>query len=323
VDLIPPRRPDFWLTPDDRKATDFRAVAENEGTAASGGTQLNLRFHWDRRLAEAYWDSPNDSPELRLEARGVVLGDIGPLTPRVWTVLGERLAVALERILAEVSFVYVHCAGEEPALLLVQEEGMSHKPSLLLNLSAADILRYWSLLTPEQRAAFIESRAPESALLDQGADLVARAKLALEHTTLFDRFAGFFHAFSCLERSVRAALDADPRREREAMYRLFGKKYDSLGNLLDRVLSRDDVGDDVDKYVLVLCARQLCQVIRSDYSEFWNAHRADGRALVDRFATADSIRSRLIERDPSKLESFLDWFDRWFLSRAQRVEAEA
>ena len=73
--------------------------------------------------------------------------------------------------------------------------------SLLFRLSATDILRYWSLLTQEQRAAFLEARAPEVALLGQGADLVARAKLALEKKTLFDRFAGFFHAFGCLERS--------------------------------------------------------------------------------------------------------------------------
>src|SRR5690606_1012700 len=97
------------------------------------------------------------------------------------------------------------------------------------------------------------------ALTGQGADLVTRARVALDHDTVFDRFAGFFHAFGCLERGVRAALDDG--REKEANYRLFGKKYDSLGSLLDRVLSDQEKLDQVDRYVIGLCARQLCQEI--------------------------------------------------------------
>ena len=154
---------------------------------------------------------------------------------------------------------------------------MSHKPSLLFRLSATDILRYWSLLTQEQRAAFLEARAPEVALLGQGADLVARAKLALEKETLFDRFAGFFHAFGCLERAVRESLDDG--HDKDANYRLFGRKYDSLGSLLDRVASENKVDADVDHYVLFLCARQLCQEIERDYPDYWKEHSTDAKSL--------------------------------------------
>ena len=198
---------------------------------------------------------------------------------------------------------------------------MSHKPSLLFRLSAADILRYWSLLTPEQRAAFLDARAPEIALTGQGADLVARAKIALEKDTVFDKFAGFFHAFGCLERAVREALAT--QHAKEADYRLFGRKYDSLGSLLDRVGSEEGAGDDVDHYVIVMCAKQLCQEIARDFPDYWRAHAADARALDKRFEQLEAIRVRLNECNLGDFGSFLEWFDRWFLRRATPVDGES
>ena len=59
--------------------------------------------------------------------------------------------------------------------------------------------------------------------------------------------------------------------EREAIYRLFGRKYDSLGSLLDRITGESGDGDPVDTYVMVLCARQslryadLAGVLRVDH----------------------------------------------------------
>lgn len=314
VDMTPPRRPEFWMSPHDRRPTEFKVRKEDDASAASGGTRLNLRYHWDRAEAEAYWDGTATSPALRVVARGIEVGSIPPLAPRVWTKLPAEVAERVAEFLSETSLFFVHGESEEPALLLVQEEGMSHKPSLLMSLSAADILKYWSLLTPEQRSAFLEARAPEVALAGQGADLVTRAKVALEEETLFDRFAGFFHAFGCLERACRSALEAG--REKEVGYRLFGKKYDSLVSLLDRVSSDDAGGDDVDRYVIVLCARQLCREIARDFPEYWHAHGADARVLKQKFRELGAVRQRLIERDSDEMGVFLDWFDDWFLRRA-------
>jgi len=313
VDIIPPRRPNFWLSEDDRRPREFKARTEDEASQACGGTRVSLRYHWDRSTAEVFWDAPGESPALRIEARGIDLGLVPPLPARVWTPLAEDVTRRVAENLVETSLFRVHGETPAPGLLLVQEEGMSHKPSLLLRLTVADILRYWSLLTPEQRAAFLEARAPEVALMGQGADLVNRARAALDAETLFDRFAGFFHAFASLDRAVRAALDAG--QETPATYRLFGRKYDSLLSLLDRVASEAS-GDDIDRYVIVLCARQLCNEIGRDYREYWSAHATDAAALEQRFRELGSIRQRLIETAPSELPPFLDWFDRHFLRRA-------
>jgi hypothetical protein len=143
VDFIPPRRPDFWLGAYHKRPVEFQVRTEDEAAAASGGTHLNLRYHWDKSTAEAFWDAPGDSPELRLEARGMEVGGMQPLASRVWNELPADITLRIEEFLPETSLFKVYGEGSIPGYLLVQEEGMSHKPSLLMQLSAADILRYW------------------------------------------------------------------------------------------------------------------------------------------------------------------------------------
>ena len=201
---------------------------------------------------------------------------------------------------------------------------MYGRPSLLLDLSPADILRYWSLLTLAQRAAFIEAHAADLAQLGEGAALVSRYEPLSRGETFFDRFAGIFLAFGCLERAVRASLTKGGAR-RDAEYRLFGEKYDSLGNLLNRVVreAAEDKGDLVEQYVMALCAKQLERELRREYPEFWREYSADVKKLRERIDVALSVRQRLVARDPKEMPAFLKWFDDWFLRRATPVVAEA
>jgi aryl-alcohol dehydrogenase-like predicted oxidoreductase len=133
---------------------------------------------------------------------------------------------------------------------------------------------------------------------------------------LFDRFAGFFHAFGSLEKGLRQALDE--KRVRDVVYRLFGNKYDSLSTLLDRVSSperksSDEVIDSVERYVLARCADQLIRELKADYSAFWYEHRDDGKALSVRISDlTDTTRQSLLSQGEG-IGDFLDWFDLHFI----------
>jgi len=321
IETTPARRPDFWLTPDEREPAAFLVRGETEEAAGAGGTRLNLRYHWDEARAAAYWDGAAGSPRLRLEARGVALGDLDVLSPRQWTTLSADFSRRLEEMLHETSLVEVHGEDAGLAYLLVQEEGMSHKPSLLLQLSAADILRYWSLLTVEQRTAFLEARAPELSLHDAGGDLVTRARMIFDADTVFDRFAGFFHAFGCLERTVRTALAND--QPKEATYRLFGKKYDSLGPLLDRVTTAHQQLDAVDRYVIMLCAQQLLHEVARSFPAYCQSRADDVKSLQRRFAAIAEVRAELIREQGEEFATFLPWFEQRFLKKATLTEEPA
>jgi len=323
VELSPPRRPDWWLIADSSRPREYAPRPEDEGNTTTGGTKLSVRFWWNTATAEAYWDDSSPSPALRTTAHGVEVFPLDRLPPREWRPLPADACAELHRVLRSTSLLTVVGEGAEPGLLLVQEEGMSHRPSLLFDLSPADILRYWSLLTAAQRAAFLEARAPEVALLGEGAALVSGYMALSQEQTFFDRFAGMFLAFGSLEKSVRAALREG--RERDATYRVFGQKYDSLGSLLSRVLtdSAEGKGDLIDHYVIALCAHQLVQELRRDHGAFWQEHASDAKRLQEQLAALASLRERLVERHPTDMPGFLDWFDVWFLRRATPVVTEA
>lgn len=314
-----PPRPEFWLMPEEAPPSEFKAQPR-EDAEPSGGTRLALRYRWDLEKAEVFWDGKSPSPSLQVEAQGLVLFALSALPSHTWQALpvedGHRVADALTRT----SMFHVYGEGPEPGSLLVQEDGMWNKPSLLRELSAADILRYWSLLSPEQRAEFIEQHAADLPTLGLGLDLVADARAAVVMDTMFDRFAGFFHAFGCLERSVRAALDKG--NEGEAVYRLFGRKYDSLGSLLERVQRGPGLGDDVERYVLTLCARQLCNEIRRDFPAFWADHASDAERLDEALAESATLRDSLLADNAADMGAFLSWFEPWFLTRAQAQTEE-
>lgn len=322
VELSPPRRPDWWLITDTSRPREYKVQLEDEGNTNAIGSKLSLRFRWNTSAADAFWDDAIMSPKLEVVHQGVELFSVEALPSREWHPLPCNACAELQRVLRSTSILTVVGERKDPGIILVQEEGMSHRPSLLFDLSPSDILRYWSLLTSAQRAAFLEARAPEVALMGDGVALVSRSAHPAREQTFFDRFAGIFLAFGNLERSVRSALREN--RKPEATYRLFGQKYDSLGTLLKRVFkdSTEEKGDLIDHYVIVLCAQQLVEEIRQESGDFWREHESDGKRLLEQLALKQSLREQLIARDPVQMAGFLDWFDPWFLRRAKPVVRE-
>ena len=311
-------RPDFWLEPDRQKPKAFEPRSEADEVGDLPIIPLALRYDWTKDLAEAMWLGTERSRVLAIRARAVELGSIGPLEPKQWIVLPKSFAAKLRQILSETSFIEVQPLGGEAGKVLVSEEGMGKKPSLLLSLSIADILRYWSLLTPAQRTAFIAAKWPKVADTGDGSDLVTVIREERGPNTFFDRFAGFFHAFSTLEREVRKAMTN--KRVKDVHYRIFGSKYDSLPTLVERIAEPSDQADDVERYVIVLCALQLIDQVRAEFPEFWTAHREDGRVLDQRInQLRENIRASLAAKQEGLL-SYLEWFDRWFLKRTKALE---
>jgi hypothetical protein len=212
------------------------------------------------------------------------------------------------------SFVKVVSEAGE-AVILVQEDGMAQKPSLFSSLSAVEILRYWALLTPDQRAAFIEERGREigGAIADLGYDPLPPLKS--EGKSLFDTFAGIFHAFGSLERCVQKAIEEG--REKEAECRLVGQHYDSLPKLLDRVLVEEKNSDRVSRYIMLLCAKQLLAKARDSHPDFWREHKQEFVAIEERLRSVDRVRAEFDFDSVERKQQFFDWFDTWFLKRAE------
>lgn len=316
LQLVPPQRPDWWLEVDDRQPAEFLERHEADEATSGPGAALAVRYDWAAGSAGVFWDAPGPSPALQLSAQGVPLFSLEPLPPREWVSLSADPVAALARVLTSTSLLMVGTEGAPPATVLVQESGMARKPSILLNLTAADILRCWSLLTREQRTSLLEDRAAELLGLDPALSAAAVAPLA-EPESVFSRFAGIFHAFGSLERRVLAALAEG--RANEVEYLVFGRKYDSLHRLLDRVLTEEGGFAPVQRYVILLCAKQLLQRLESAAAEFVKEQGAGMRELLARLEAIPAARAALAIEPADERERFLGWFEPWFLRRAEPI----
>lgn len=308
--------PGWWLAADREPPPRFELEGESDQARQGPGTALCVRYSWESGQAAVLWQGTGPSPRLSIR-QGAPLFELAPLPPGEWRPLPDEAADELARVLRSSAFLTVCVEGQDDATILVQEHGMARKPSLLLNLSLADILRCWAALTPDQKQALLEERYHEmvAALGELPGAPIGR----LERATIFDTFAGCFHGFASLKRRVDEALDNG--REKEALHLLFGEKHDSLPHLLDRLDDPDRPVDAVDRYIVLLCARQLLDELEREQAEFAAGRREDLRKLRQRLTHADAVRESFTFGAPAERKQFLDWFERWFLKRAEPMEA--
>jgi hypothetical protein len=311
---VPARKPDWWLIRDDDLPT-FASRSESAPLEQGRGWRLSVRYRWSDGNAGAYWDDAADSPPLILLSHGVEAARLASFPGRGWMPLGSDAAKAIGEALISGSFLTVRIAGEADAQILVEEEEMTHKPSLLARVTAADILHYWSLLSPEQKKEFFEEHA--EAFDDPELSVWLGARPAPPGSDrFFSTFAEIYLSFGNLRRSVAEALDAG--RPREAVDRLFGRKFDSLWRLIERVTGEHDT-DTVRRYVILLCARQLLDLVEHDHPEFCATHREDLAELRIHLGVAFEVRKTFAFDGEAERDQFFHWFDRRFLLPARPI----
>jgi hypothetical protein len=273
---------------------------------------LTLTFNWESHGAEVEWRDEKPSPAFELYAAGVSCLAIRSMVPGQKLALSDAEAKAVEQALEVTALFTARADGYEDGPLLVREEGMAWKPSILLSLSAADILRYWSALTREQRLALLEHIALRDPALAGALGACARRDAAARDS-FFDNFAQIFQAFENVEQAVRTALQNG--RESEAVHRLLGEKYDSLPQLLKSVSKPDSEAEPLTRYLIALCARQTLNEVRRAEPEFARTNRARFDELSGLTDTTN-VRARLNLGAVDDPGAFLDWFETWFVRRA-------
>ncbi|MEU5724990.1 hypothetical protein ABZ783_24625 [Micromonospora sp. NPDC047738] len=314
VEVPAPRRPRFWLEPVDETPTFAPTPAAEDDDTDLDVIPLLVRYDWTSEKADVLWDATTVSPPLDVHQAGPLFA-IPPLQPATWTELPAGDTRKLAERLRSSSFLTV-IDGDRRGAVLVHETGMAHRPSLLLELTPAEILRYWSMLNPDQRAAYIAACGGQDPRLTGEEPVHAQAATPVD--TIFDRFAGMSHAFASLARTVREAL-TDGRTE-HARFLIFGAKYDSLPVLLQQVLDDTD-GDLVDRYLTVLCAHQIADRIRRDWPQFWASDPIGAARLETALAARTPLREQIAARNDDDMIHFLDWYEARFLDEPAEVPA--
>lgn len=333
IEVETPRRPQPWLEAIKGKIAVHDATSDGVGLPVS---PLMLAYDWSTASCQAYWDAATAMPAVALTRGGLDVGALEPMPARQWLTLPGELSSAIAEHLRAGSMFTAAMDGGDQGVLLVQESGMELKPSLMMHLSPLEILKLWTMLTPEERAEFLQLHGRDFSAWGLEED-ATQAVDDVDVPTLFDRFAGMFTAFDALERRVHAALEAG--KDREAIALLFGSKHDSLGHVLAKLDQRGAIGvqsppvlerspsvkpmvDPVLAYLMLLCSQSVLDGVKSRHLEFVERHvnRVDGlQQQIKSHAARHELMADAARRN-EPLDGFLEWFERAFLTRAAPAE---
>jgi len=287
----PTRAP--WLLP--LGTTDAAPPADSShDDLRPAGIALRLRICWEPPIhAEARL--PEGESHTRVHIGPGV--QTSPPTARLeldlptagaWHPLTEDQLAQLQEELQATNVLTAWTGDEAPRAFLVEEHGLAFRASrVFAELTPADILAHWALLSPERRAAHVEAILG-TANLDGEApvDPVAPARRTC---TFFDDTAGLLHAFLMLgERLQRALDDGTPTVLTDI---LLGERHDSLGTLLDKVV--DEQAEDPVRRVLVaesslaLLERFTGQPAVADHPEACGTLRDRIRTVADAWTALD------------------------------------
>ena len=314
-------RTEWWLKPIDQSPERFaEQLTQEEGDADRFGLALSLRYQWDSHTFKYRLDEDHDGEVHIQTIAGKELHTIVEPVRGQWRDCGAAAADQVKVMLASTSFVRarIQTPGDRREWrILIREEGMTHKPSLLTQLTPEEILQYWSLLSESQRQAFLAERLEtDEALLGFSTARPLLPREAIQ--TVFDRFAGVFHAFERLSSWVDEKLELD--RKAEVTARLFGEKYDSLPVLLRKIFEGRGK-DAVIAYVTFLSAKQVVARTKRKWRHYWSEHRDDGDKLERRLEELATIRTELPLTDLDR-EKFLDWYEEMFVTDAAALQAD-
>ncbi|MCX4239402.1 phospholipase D-like domain-containing protein [Paraliomyxa miuraensis] len=311
-------RLDWWLERlEDLEGMEFRPLALEDRPLESV-LPITLRFDWKSGELRYYWEQRRQVPSaFSLAAGGRPLARVEGIVVEEWALVPAD-ADTLRDVMRSGAFLDVAVDEDPPQRVLVQEVGMEHKPSLLHDLTPEQILEYWSMLTTEQQDAFLEREIFRQ--VGREGDGQAPPPIP-EGDSMFDRFAGIFHAFSCLREHLDDALERhDASGERQAIYRLFGRRHDSLRSLVDKLATNAD-GDPVLLYISLLCAQEVVRWVRTEHPTFASTHADDLDELEHALQASHSIRERFSFGEAADRERFLDWLEEMFFLPIRAPEA--
>lgn len=306
---------EWWLATDSKRPAAFKVDLGDEEVDLDAFVPLQVSYDWDTKSLEVLWGGSTRSPRLRVDSHGSEVFTRSGLPAGEWTRLGADDAVSLEEVLVSTTLLQVVLDDGSRGSILVQEYGMSRKPSLVVSWSVTDVLEYWSRLTPEQKAAFLVDRGgnvPEG--LTEDAERAARMARV---DTFFTTFAGMFHGFEMLRKQVLASIAAG--HDKQADYLLLGKRHDSLPVLIERIITETEDKDSLQSYLLLLSARQLVRELKGRRERFFEERRAELNKVHERTKHAEVLSAKLELGLDGR--AFVKWFEGHFLKNLRRPEA--
>ena len=304
----PNRAPTAYLEANPDEPTSFDCLDDDLETTDPVRIPLSIAYDWASHTAHAAWESKNVEPVALYRAGALVCRvDIPAGGPYE---LDATTAKALEQVLLRTCLLTVRRGDGTEGPILVEEQNHDRKPDLLdgLDLTAAEIFALWAIPDLRDRMREIAKTRAEVGKDEDDIELVSLTPDV--QPSMFNRFAGVFHAFTSLRRRIDdAAAEGAVRRAGRLMYaRHFDSPFNALRLVRDR--SEDDLAL---AYVTYASARLMDRHVHKHYPEVAASFHLERQQLRQELRFEKELRIRLIETsEDTDMASFLDWFDKQF-----------
>lgn len=305
-------RPTHFLDDDYEPPLAFECLDDDlETTVEPPRVPLSLAFDWATGKATAKWTSGQPS-RVTVHRTGAMICAIDVPKPQETHRLPPRSATALRETLLRSCLVSVRLPDGREGPLLIEELNHELKPDLFegFELTPAEIFALWSIPELHERlAALAEGKARPGHDED---DFEWAGSVSAPAPSMFERFAGVFHAFSSLRSRIDAAM-AD-NKHLQAGRAMYAEQFDSPLYALKLVADRADE-DLALAYVTYVSASLLDQYVHRTYPSLTRSLRTQRAVLVKQLQLKSHLRELIIERsDDPDMGRFLDWFDHHFSS---------
>lgn len=312
--VVPPRgRPlldRLTTAPDSFDALD----PEGDAAEPSAALPMTVCFDWaasEATAATVRWDKGGLPPHgVELLRAGRTVCRISIEQSQTIITLPEAAASALRAELLSSCVLTAHTDDGAEAPLLVVELNHPYKPDLLsgAELTTAEILALWSLSELRDRLSLV-GRARAGTAADE-VDLDSTPD-ASPPVSMFDQFAGVFHAFSELRRRVAASVEAGELDRAGAA--VYGSTFDSPRSVLELAFAGTD---PVLAYVIHRCAQLLDEHVAQQFAAVVERFPEPRTRLQSQLAKSDALREQMVAAVPmgeqAALREFIAWFDSEF-----------
>ena len=305
-DTLNIRELDWWLETLDQQATRFVEASINEDDETDNALfDVAVQCDW---LTDQVKFSLSGNLRFPIEVYSLTEELLFTIEEQIqdgWNVLDSQAGEAVRQSMGVGGVLRIRC-DEREWRILVQEINSVYRPSLLLDLTPEEILRYWSFLSPEQKMKDLERKYNQTI---EGLSTSTAYSLDTSDSIFF-RFSGIFHAFGHFRRHIKDCLENE--REEEAQIRLFGKKYDSMGELLRKLTESKDQ-DPLIMYVTFLAAKQILSWLEENYTSFLLKRESLTQDLSRLIDLGLSNRKLLKKKSGNLTTQFFEWYEEIFL----------
>ncbi|MDX2476466.1 MAG: hypothetical protein QNL05_03795, partial [Gammaproteobacteria bacterium] len=137
----------WWLEPLEKSPGSFAGDQPDEvDDSQPVPLDISFQYDWAKKKLEYRVEGTANGEIKVCEPGGLLLFAVNTLKADGWVNCGQEAAGKIQQLLHSTSFLEIqHAKGKWR--VLIREEGMHQRPSLLISLTPDEILMYWSLLS--------------------------------------------------------------------------------------------------------------------------------------------------------------------------------